>query len=77
MILSSAGKSRHAWWNCHGTTEQTQGRFMRYAVSLGADPATWTRSQFVRLPMGWRHDKGARQEVLYFNPELATEGQKQ
>ncbi len=39
---------------------------MRYAVSLGADPATWTRSQFVRLPGGVR-DNGKRQPVLFFN----------
>lgn len=77
MVLSSGGKSLHAWWNCRGTDDRTTGRFMRYAVSLGADPATWTRSQFVRLPQGWRHDKQRRQEVHYFNHELAAEGQAQ
>ena len=41
---------------------------MRYAVSLGADPATWTRSQFVRMPEG-RRDNGQRQTAYFFNPK--------
>jgi hypothetical protein len=40
---------------------------MRYAVSLGADHAPWTRSQFVRIPDG-THENGRRQPVFYFNP---------
>ena len=69
MIVSSGGKSLHAWWLCAGEDEIRVRRFMRYAVSLGADPATWTRSQFVRLPQGWRADKERRQAVYYFNPQ--------
>jgi hypothetical protein len=42
---------------------------MNYAVSLGADSATWTRSQFVRMPDGMR-EGGARQMVYFFNPEV-------
>jgi hypothetical protein len=42
-------------------------KFFRYAVSLGADPQLWIRSQFCRLPDG-RRDNGKRQEVVYFNP---------
>ncbi len=41
-------------------------KFFRYAVSLGADRATWTRSQFVRMPDGTR-DKGNRQTVFFLN----------
>jgi hypothetical protein len=41
--------------------------FFRRCVSLGADPATWTRCQLVRLPGGTRSD-GTRQQVLYINP---------
>jgi hypothetical protein len=44
---------------------------MRYAVMLGADPATWTRCQFVRMPNGLRRRPkafGVRQPVFYFNP---------
>lgn len=68
LALSSGGKSLHAWWDCRGIPEATTGRFFRYAVSLGADKATWGRSQFVRLPQGWRHNKQRRQEVYFFNP---------
>jgi hypothetical protein len=68
LILWSGSKSYHAWWNCQGIAESTTRDFMRYAVRLGADPATWTRSQFVRLPQGWRADKGKRQEVYFFDP---------
>ena len=69
MVLSSGGKSLHAWWNCVEGTEEDHLRFFRYAVSLDADPATWTRSQFVRLPQAWRADKNARQAVYYFDPD--------
>jgi hypothetical protein len=41
---------------------------MDYAASIGADHATWTRSQFVRMPDGTR-DNGNRQTVHFFNPE--------
>jgi len=75
MVLSSGGKSLHCWWPCVGVEESHYVKFFRYAVSLGADPAIWTRSQFVRLPQGWRADKGVRQNVYYFNPGvLPVEG---
>jgi hypothetical protein len=45
--------------------------FMDYAVSLGADKATWTRSQFVRMPDGTR-DNGKRQTPYYFDPGTAV-----
>jgi hypothetical protein len=68
MVLSSGGKSLHAWWNCVGTSEAKQLKFFRYAVGLGADPATWTRSQFVRLPQGRRENTRALQQVYFFDP---------
>jgi hypothetical protein len=40
---------------------------MHHAVIFGADPATWTQSQFVRMPDG-RRDNGNRQTVFYLNP---------
>ena len=46
----SGGKSLHGWFNVEGEDEEKTRGFVRYAVSLGADPATWTRSQFVRMP---------------------------
>jgi hypothetical protein len=75
MVLRSGGKSLHAWWACAGADEAKVLRFFRYAVSLGADHMTWTRSQFVRIPQGWRADKQVRQQVLYFDPSnLPVEG---
>ena len=40
---------------------------MRYAVSLGADPRLWIRSQFARIPDGFRVDKEKLQSVIYLN----------
>ena len=74
LILWSGGKSYHAVWNCRNVSEEKSRKFMRYAVKLGADPATWTRSQFVRLPQGWRADKETRQEVAYFDPARLERG---
>jgi hypothetical protein len=71
LVLSSGGKSLHAWWRCWDASTDTQRKFFRYAVTLGADPATWTRSQFVRLPQGWRMDKNRHQEVFFFDHEAA------
>jgi hypothetical protein len=71
MVVHSGGKSLHGWFACQGSSEALQLRFMRYAVMLGADPATWTRCQFVRMPDGLRRRPsafGVRQSVFYFNP---------
>ena len=64
--VHSGGKSLHGWFFVHGQPEAAVEKFFRYAVSLGADRATWTRSQFVRMPDGTR-DHGARQTVFYLN----------
>jgi len=56
----------HGWFFVHGQLDEKMLRFFRYAVSLGADPATWTRSQFVRMPDGVR-DNGKRQTVFFLN----------
>lgn len=68
LVLSvhSGNKSLHGWFYCAGQPEDRLRRFMGYAASLGADPATWTRSQFVRMPDGKR-DNGKRQAVYFFN----------
>jgi hypothetical protein len=67
MAVHSGGKSLHGWFDFDGIKEERTREFFEYAVSLGADPATWTRSQFVRLPGGTRDD-GRRQAVWYFDP---------
>jgi hypothetical protein len=68
LAVHSGGKSIHGWFVCGDGCEQTFRKFMEYAVQLGADPATWTRSQFVRMPDGCRND-GKRQSVFYFDPD--------
>ena len=69
LAVHSGSKSLHGWFYSHGQAEERLIRFMRYAVSLGADRATWTLSQFVRMPDGTR-DNGKRQTVYFFNPEV-------
>lgn len=66
LAVHSGNKSLHGWFFCAGQPEDRLRRFMEYAVTLGADPATWTRSQFVRMPDGAR-DNGKRQTVFFFN----------
>jgi hypothetical protein len=69
LAVFSGSKSIHGWFYCDERPEERLRRFMNYAVSLGADYATWTRSQFVRMPDGTR-ESGARQTVYFFNPEV-------
>lgn len=69
MAVHSAGKSVHGWFACAGQAETALRRFMNYAVTLGADRATWTRCQFVRMPEGQRAN-GGRQYLLFWNPTL-------
>ncbi|MFZ0436277.1 MAG: hypothetical protein WAL87_09965 [Chthoniobacterales bacterium] len=71
LAVHSGSKSIHGWFYCQGRDEEFLRKFMRYAVALGADRATWTRSQFVRMPDGLR-DTGARQTVFYFDPSRLT-----
>ena len=67
LTVMSGGKSLHGWFWVSGCDEGKLRRFMEYAVALGADNATWTRNQFVRMPDGSR-DNGKRQAALFFNP---------
>jgi hypothetical protein len=64
--VHSGRKSLHGWFYVHGQPDAKVEKFFRYAVSLGADKATWTRSQFVRIPDGHR-DNGKRQTVYFLN----------
>ncbi len=69
LVVHSGGKSLHGWFSCHGQAEGGLHRFMRYAASLGADPALFrNRSQFVRMPGGTRVG-GCRQSVFYYAPD--------
>jgi hypothetical protein len=67
LAVYSGGKSLHGWFYCVGIAEDYVSRFCRYAAALGADRATWVRSQFARMPDGLR-DNGNRQSVCFFNP---------
>ena len=69
VAVHSGSKSIHGWFYCVGQPEEKLRRFMRYAVSLGADRMMWTRSQFARMPDGTRAD-GKRQTAYFFNPEV-------
>ena len=65
-VVHSGRKSLHGWFLVQDQPEDKVLRFFRYAVKLGADPATWTRSQFVRMPDGTR-DNGSRQTVYFLS----------
>jgi hypothetical protein len=67
--VHSGGKSLHVLFNVSGMSEDEVLKFFRYAVSLGADPATWTRSQFVRMPEGTRQT-GEKQPMFYLDPRV-------
>lgn len=69
LVIFSGNKSLHGWFYCHGQSEERVHRFMALAVTLGADPALWPRSQFVRMPDGVREGEN-RQTVFFFNPEV-------
>lgn len=66
LVAWSGGKSLHGWFRTAGR-EDDAAKLMRYARTLGADPATWPRCQMVRFPDGHRHDRGVRQTCCYFN----------
>lgn len=74
LVVHSGGKSLHGWFHVEGQDDKDTRAFFRYAVGLGADPATWTPSQFVRLPWG-RRDNGAVQRPYFFNPHAVLECQ--
>jgi hypothetical protein len=65
-VVHSGGKSLHGWFFVSGQPDDRVLKFFRYAVSVGADPATWTRSQFVRMPDGTRNN-GRRQTIYFLN----------
>src|SRR4030095_1406992 len=45
LAVFSGSRSIHGWFFCEGQPEDKLRRFFDYAVSLGADPAMWTRCQ--------------------------------
>jgi hypothetical protein len=73
LAVHSGGKSIHAWYWCEGLTDEQLRPFMERAVRLGADYATWTKCQLVRMPDGTR-DNGKRQQVYFFAPGNSPRG---
>jgi CHC2-type zinc finger protein len=71
LAVHSGGKSLHGWYPAFNFTDLELRLFMEYAVQLGADHATWCRSQFVRLPDGTR-ENGKPQTSYYFDPRKAV-----
>lgn len=67
LVVHSGRRSAHGWFYVAGAPTEAVEAFFKYACTLGADPATWTPSQYVRMPSG-RRDTGVRQRVLFFNP---------
>lgn len=74
MVVHSGNKSLHAWFIVVGRSAADVQVFFAHAVSLGADPATWTPSQMVRMPGGVRHlgHGSVFQEVMWFNLNAIT-----
>lgn len=68
LVTHSGGKSLHGWYYAFELSEFRLEAFMAEAIRLGADPATWGRSLFVRLPDGER-ENGCRQRCFYLNPQ--------
>jgi hypothetical protein len=76
MVVYSGGKSLHAWWWCLGESEEPGSklhRFMCGVAQRGADTATFTRSQFVRMPGAIRLNNGVKQSVHYLDFRYAKE----
>lgn len=70
LVVFSGNKSLHAWFYCDGESEDVESalhNFMRYAAMLGADTATYTRSQFVRMPGAVRLETKKQQTIHYLN----------
>jgi hypothetical protein len=70
LVVSSGGKSLHAWWRVFEKTEKQSRNFMCRAVRLGADSQVFDLNQYVRLPGGIR-DNGNRQTIYYVAPDEA------
>lgn len=68
VVCHSGGKSLHGWFDCKGWPELEIARLYDAGQKLGADLATKTANQLVRIPDGLR-ENGARQTCYYLNLE--------
>ena len=70
LILTSGGKSLHAWWRIDDWPDEYIERFEDEAARVGADPALLgeaRKCQLVRLPAATRNN-GKSQSILFWNP---------
>lgn len=65
MAVHSGGKSIHGWYGPI-TDDSVARELFAYARYIGADTATWTPCQPVRMPAGTR-ENGNPQLVFYYN----------
>ena len=71
LVVRSGGKSLHSWFPCGGATRIRRPTVFRPCRASGADRATWTPCQLVRMPDGVRNKPGGkrvRQSVLVLEP---------
>jgi hypothetical protein len=66
-VVHSGNRSLQGWFYVEGFEDERILPFFQRAVSLGADKATWTKCQLVRLPGGLR-DTGKMQQIVCLNP---------
>ncbi len=65
-VVWSGNVSLHGHFNLTGWSAEDVYEFQRLAVALGADPATFTRNQWVRMPHGLRDGK-MEQSIIFFD----------
>ena len=68
MIVQSGGKSLHAWVDTEGKTAAEVQTFFRELTPLGVDHRGRLPEQQFRLPNGYRAEKQARQNLIFWNP---------
>ncbi len=67
MVVDSGNTSLHGWFRADHASLTRQRLFFEVALSLGADRAMWTISQFSRLPAGTNAATGRKQEVVFLH----------
>lgn len=75
LVLTSGGKSLHAWWRIDHWPPGDIIVFEEEAARIGADPALLgeaRKCQLVRLPAGKRNN-GKPQSILFWNPNSQSE----
>ena len=68
MVVFSGKSSLHGWFCVEGENQNLIEKFYDRACRHGADNATRSRCQLVRVPGGTRQN-GVRQPIIYFDPE--------